>query len=148
MSGSVSLPALGTLNRALTHITFASYPALNIGAQNMGRSYARIGFEGDFNHQAEVAVGVIPSPEPYVMAVVSVGVLRTQALGAAWWSQILATSTIGTMTVYPDSMAFPSITVASTVVKSFDPDALDGTDPVIKMVLRGAVFPNSNMWSG
>lgn len=147
MSGSVSLPSLGSLNRALTHITFASFPALNIGPQNMGKSFARINFEGDFNHQAEVAVGVVTSPEPYVMAVVNVGVLRTQALGAAWWTQILATTTLGTMTIYPDTPSFQSITVSSTVVKGFDPDAYDGMDPVIKMVLRGVVYPNSNMFS-
>jgi hypothetical protein len=147
MSGSSSLPALGTLNRALTHITFASFPALNIGAQNMGKSFARINFEGDFNHQAEVAVGVVTSPEPYVMAVVNVGVLRSQALGAAWWTQLLKTSTLGTMTVYPDTTAFPSITISTTVVKMFDPDAYDGLDPVIKMVLRGVVYPNNNMWA-
>lgn len=147
MSGSVSLPALGSLNRALTHITFASFPSLNIGPQNMGKSFARINFEGDFNHQAEVAVGVVTSPEPYVMGVVNVGVLRTQALGAAWLTQILATTTLGTMTLYSDSVAFPSITISTTVVKSFDPDAYDGMDPTIKMVLRGVFYPNSNMFS-
>ena len=147
MSGSVSLPSLGTLNRALTHVTFASFPQLNIGAQNMGKNFARLTFEGDFAGQAEVAVGVVPSPEPYVMGSLSVGVLRTQALGAAWLTQIQATAVLGTMTAYPDSVAFPSITLSTTVVKSFDPDAFDGTDPVIKMVLRGVFYPNANMWT-
>lgn len=147
MSGSTSLPALGTLNRALTHITFASFPALNIGPQNMGESFARLTFEGDWNRQIEVAVGVVTSPEPYVMGTVAVGVLRTQALGAAWWNQLLLTTTIGTMTVYPDTNAFPSITLSTVVVRGFDPDAMDGKDPVIKMTLRGVYYPNGNMWA-
>lgn len=145
MSGSI-LPALGTLNRALTHITFASFPALNIAAQNMGKSFGKLAFEGDFNHQAEVAVGVVTSPEPYVMASVTVGVLRTQSLGAAWWAQCLSDTTLGTMTAYPDSTAFPAITLSSVVVRSFDPSAYDGVDPVLTLVLRGCVYPNSFMW--
>lgn len=147
MSGSVTRPALGTLNRALTHVTFASFPALNIGAQNMGESFARLTFEGDFNRQIEVAVGVVTSPEPYVMGTVAVGLLRTQALAAAWLSQIMNATTLGTMTVYPDSVAFPSITLSTTVVRGYDPDAFDGKDPVLKLTLRGVIFPNAAMWS-
>lgn len=148
MSGSLSLPALGTLNRALTHITLASYPALNIGAQNMGKTYARLNPEGDFAALLEVGAGAVASPEPYVMAAISVGVLKTQALGSAWLTQAMTTSYLGTMTVYPDSTAFPPITLSSCVIRSLDPDAYDGTDPVIKLMLRGVWYINQNMWSG
>ena len=148
MSGSISLPPLGTLNRTLTHVTFASYPALNITIANMGKSMANLTFEGDFTQQPEVAVGVVTSPEPYVMATVTVSVLRTQALGASWLAQINNTSTLGNMTLYPDTVAFPSITLVTTVVTKFDPGAYDGTDPVIKMTLRGVYYPNNALWAG
>lgn len=147
MSGSQSLPALGTLNRALVHITFASFPALNIGIQNMGKSLAQLSFEGDFNYQADVAVGLIPSPEPFVPGVINVSVLRTTALGNAWYQQLFATTTLGTVVVYPDTTAFSSTTLANAVVRSFDPGAYDGVDAVIKMTIRGAIYPNNDMWS-
>lgn len=147
MSGSNSLPALGTLNRALTHITLAAFPNLNIGVGNMGPSLAMLSFEGDFADQPEVAAGVVPSPAIFVMGTVSVGVLRTQALGNAWFTQLLATSVLGTITTYPDSTAFSPITLSDCVVKSFDPGAYDGRDPVIKMILRGAFYPNGNMFT-
>lgn len=147
MSGSASLPSLGTLNRTLTHITFASFPTLNIGIQNMGKNLAVLTFEGSFVEQPEVAVGIVPSPEPYVIGSVAVSVLRTQALGAAWLAQVNATGNLGTITVYPDTKAFPGITLSSVAVRSFDPGAFDGMDPLIKMTLRGVYYPNNNLWS-
>ncbi|MHB1310548.1 MAG: hypothetical protein ACYC3L_00930 [Gemmatimonadaceae bacterium] len=147
MSGSQSLPALGTLNRTLTHLAFSSYPALNIGIANMSQTMAKISFEGDFAQQPEVAVGVVPSPEPYVIGVVSVGILRTQALGAAWLNQIQTQSSLGTMLIYPDSVAFPAITLSTVVIKSFDPGAYDGNDPIIAMTLRGVFYANNALWS-
>lgn len=147
MSGSSAQVALGTLNRALTHITFASYPALNITAQNMGPSFAHAAPEGDFVTQPEVAVGAVPSLEPFVMVSVSVGIVRTQSLAAAWLAQIQATGVLGTMVIYPDVAGFPSLSMSDTVIKSFDPGAYDGKDPVISLVLRGVFFPNANMWA-
>lgn len=146
MSGAISLPPLGTLNRTLTHITFASFPTLNITIANMGKTMANLTFEGDFVQQPEVAVGVVLSPEPYVMGVVNVGVLRTQALGASWLTQIQSTGALGDMTLYPDTVAFPAITLSKTAVQKFDPGAYDGTDPVIKMTLRGVFYPNGALW--
>ena len=147
MSGAQSLPALGTLNRTLVHLAFSSFPALNIGIANMGKSMAKVSFEGDFAQQAEVAVGVVPSPEPYVMGVITVGVLRTQALGAAWLSQVQSQSVLGTMLAYPDTVAFPPITLSTVVVKMLDPGAYDGTDPVIALTLRGVFYANAALWS-
>jgi len=147
MSGAQSLPALGTLNRTLVHLAFSSFPALNIGIANMGKSMAKPSFEGDFVQQPEVAVGIVNSPEPYVMGVVSVGVLRTQALGAAWLAQVQSQSVLGTMLAYPDTVAFPPITLVDVAVKSFDPGAYDGNDPVIALVLRGTFYINQSLWS-
>ena len=147
MSGAQSLPALGTLNRTLVHLAFSSFPALNIGIANMGKSMAKLSFEGDFAQQPEVAVGVVVSPEPYVMGVVNVGVLRTQSLSAAWLSQITnGTASLGVMLAYSDTITFPPITLSSLVLKTFDPGSYDGNDPVVMLTLRGAYYPNSSLW--
>lgn len=147
MSGSNSLVANGILNRVLTHITFASYPALNIGAQNMGSTYAHLNFEGDFTQQPEVAVGVVNSPEPFVMASISTQILRTQPLGAAWLSQVSLYTVLGVVNVYPDSPAFPNITISDVVVRTFNTEAFDGRNPAIDLVLRGVYYPNNSLWS-
>ena len=147
MSGSSSLPALGTLNRALTHLTFADFPTLNVGPANMSKRYAVLNFDGTFVEQLDVAVGTVPSPEPYVMGVVSFDLLKTQSLGASWMTQVQASGTLGTMTVYNDTTTFPSVTLGTTVIRAFDPDALDGMNPVIKVTLRGVFYINANMWA-
>lgn len=139
--------ALGTLNLALTHITLASFPALNVGPQNMGTNMARLTFDGDIVRQLDVAAGVVPSPEPYVMGNIAIDLLKSQSLASAWWSQIGNTGNLGTVTVYPDSTTFSSITLSTTVVRSFNPDAYDGRNAVIAVQLRGVAFINNDMWS-
>ncbi len=147
MSGSNSLPALGTLNRALTHLTFASFPSLNVVPANMSKRYALLNFEGVFVEQLDVAVGTVPSPEPYVMGVVSFDLLKTQSLAASWLAQLQSSGTLGTMVVYNDTTTFPAVTLSTTVVRGFDPDAMDGMNPVIKVTARGVFYINNSMWS-
>lgn len=74
----------GTLNRVRCSIIVPSYPALNITASYMSKSFATINFSGSFTELIPTATGGVASPEPYVMATVSVGLLRTQALSASW----------------------------------------------------------------
>jgi hypothetical protein len=147
MSGSTNpFIAQGNLSRLRTSITFGSYPALNIVSSNMGKSFAKLSFESPFTTQTETGTGIVNSPEPYVMANIAVGILRTQALGAAWLAQIQATSVLGQANIIPDTTTFPTITLQNTSITGFDPAAYDGIDPVIRMTIRGIYYPNQNLW--
>jgi hypothetical protein len=136
----------GSLNRLLTHITFASYPALNIGAQNMSKRFAVASFGGSPMTQIPTGTGVVNSPEPYVMGSFSLDILRTQALGGAWLNQMQLNSVLGTCVGYPDSAVFPSITLVNASLLGFDPGAWDGTDPVIRITVTGTYYVNSVLW--
>lgn len=138
--------AQGTLNRILTQVTIASYPGLNISSSYMGKSFAVLSFNDSFTTQIPTATGVVNSPEPYVMASLTVGLLRTQSLAASWLSQVQAGTVLGSITGYPDSTVFPAVTLSQCAVTAIDPGAWDGTDPVVKVTISG-VFPvNSNLW--
>lgn len=137
----------GPLNRVRCHVVVADTPTLNITSQFMGKSFARIEFEGDFNQQIEVGTGVVNSPEPYVMATITVGLLRSQALAATWLAQAQDQCVLGDVTIHSDTSVFPALTVNDTGIRSIEPGAYDGTDPVVRLVLRGSVNINNALWS-
>ena len=137
----------GPLNRVRCHVVVSATPTLNIQAQNMGKSFAHIEFEGDFVHQIETGTGVVNSPEPYVMASITVGLLRSQTLSSAWLTQAQDTGVLGDVTIHSDTSAFPAITLNDTSIRTISPGAYDGTDPVVRLTLRGTFNINSDLWS-
>lgn len=137
----------GTLNRLRCSIVLASSPSLNITAPYMGRSFARVAFQGNFNELLGTGTGGVVSPEPYVMATVSVGLLRTQALSASWQAQALKNGAIGAVSIHPDSAAYPVISLDNCVINDIDPGAYDGTDPVVRLTIRGIYYINSDLWN-
>ncbi|HGL4258436.1 TPA: hypothetical protein ACKE3D_002116 [Burkholderia dolosa] len=139
--------AQGVLNRVRCSVVVAAFPTLNITSPYMGKSFARIEFEGDFVPQIETATGVVNSPEPYVMASITVGLLRPQALASSWLAQAQDTGVLGDVTIHSDTSQFPAITLSSTAIKSLEPGSYDGTDPVVRLTLRGTFNINNSLWS-
>lgn len=137
----------GPLNRVRCHVVVPATPTLNITPQLMGKQFARIEFEGDFTQQIETATGIVNSPEPYVMATITVGLLRSQTLAASWLAQVQNTTLLGDVTIYSDTSSFPSITMNDAAVRQLEPGAYDGTDPVVRLTIRGTVNVNSALWS-
>lgn len=149
MSGTGNNPLVpqGTLNRVRVHIVVPAFASLNVTSSNMARSFARIAFEGPFVEQIGTGTGVVNSPEPYVMSTITVNLLRTQSLALAWLKQSKSTSVLGNVVVHSDTAAFPAITLANTSIRDIDPGAYDGTDPVVRIDLRGTYYVNDNLWN-
>ncbi|EJH9638897.1 hypothetical protein NGB03_003068, partial [Listeria monocytogenes] len=99
------LVSQGTLNRVRCSVIVPAFTALNITAPYMGKSFARIAFEGDFTDQTGTGTGLVNSPAPYVPATITVGILRTQALSMAWRAQWEANSVLGQVKINSDSAA-------------------------------------------
>lgn len=149
MSGTGNNPLVpqGTLNRVRVHVVVPSFASLNVTSSNMGRSFAKLSFEGPFVEQIGTGTGVVNSPEPYVMATITMNILRTQAIASAWKAQAQATSVLGNVVIHSDTSAFPAITLANTSIRDIDPGAYDGTDPVVRIDLRGTYYVNNNLWN-
>jgi hypothetical protein len=113
----------------------------------MGKNFASINFEGNFSEQIETGTGAVTSPEPYVMATVSVDLLRTQALANAWLLQAALLSDLGPISVFSDTSAFPEIDLATTVIRQCEPGVFDGMNPVVKLTLRGVYYVNALLWA-
>ena len=136
----------GTLNRLRCSVVVPNESTLNITASYMGTSFASVNFSEPFAELIGTATGGVTSPEPYVFGTITVGVLKTQALSAAWVSQSQTQSAIGPVTIYPDSAAYPATTLDNCVIQSIEPGAYDGKDPVVKVALRGIYYLNNELW--
>ncbi|MFM0503965.1 hypothetical protein [Paraburkholderia caffeinilytica] len=139
--------ARGVLNRVKCSVVVPSSPSLNIISANMGRSLARIAFEGQLVNQIPTGTGLVNSPEPFVIATITIALLRTQAIAAAWFSQILLDSNVEDATIYSDTSTFPPIALQSVVASHMDPGPFDGTSPDFQLVLRGALPINNRLWT-
>lgn len=147
MASTNPLVTQGTLNRVRTHVVCSSYPALSATSSYMGKSFAKIEFEGDFSQLIGTGTGAVDSPEPYVFANLTLNLLRTQSLAQAWLTQAQAASLIGDITTYGDASTLDAIALSGCIIRSIDPGAFDGTDPVVRVMLRGLYYINNDMWS-
>src|ERR1700761_379221 len=99
----------GTLNRVRCSVVVPGFTNLNITSSYMSKSFARLTYEGNFSDLIGTATGGVSSPEPYVFASLTVGILRTQALANQWRQQSELLSNVGDITVYSDSAAWDPI---------------------------------------
>lgn len=138
----------GTLNRVRCSVVIPSYPSLNITSPYMGQSFCSIDISGPFSDLIPTATGAVTSPEPYQLATISVGLLRTQALALQWLTQAQTTSVLGQVSIHSDTAAFPAITLSTTVINQIEPGAFDGKDPVVRLTLHGVYYLNNDLWNG
>lgn len=137
----------GTLNRVRCSVVVANFTNLNVTAPYMGKQMARLTYEGDFTEQIGTATGGVNSPEPYVWASIAMNLLRTQNLAAQWMAQAQDTTAIGPVTIYSDTSAFPAISLDNASIRNIDPGAFDGSDPVVRVTVRGIFYVNNELWS-
>jgi len=139
--------ARGVLNRVRCSVVVPSDPTLNITAPNMGRQMARLQFEGQLVNQIPTATGLVNSPEPYAICSITIALLRTQPVAAAWLAVIQNNSNIKNVTIHSDTSQFPEISLQDVVVSRIDPGPFDATNPDVQIVLKGAMPVNNNLWS-
>lgn len=139
--------AQGVLNRLRASVVCSNFTALNITAPFMSKAFVRVAFSGKFVEKIGTGTGAVNSPEPYVMATVTVGLLRPQALSSAWFTQSQTNGNIGPVTVHSDTSAFGAISLVNTTIADIDPGAFDGTDPVVRLTLEGIFYINNDLWT-
>jgi hypothetical protein len=137
----------GVINRVRSSLIVPSNTALNATAPYLSKSMINVEFEGNFVEQIETATGAVRSPEPFVMATITMGLLRSQSLSATWLNQVQNNSFLGDVTAHSDSSVYPAISLSETVVRMIRNGAFDGADPVVAVVLRGIYYVNNDLWN-
>lgn len=138
----------GLLNRVLTSVVVTSFPQLSVTAPYMAKSLAQIDFDEDGVDQIGTATGIVNSPMPYVMSTVQINLLRSQSVAKAYLAQWQTNAILGSVTVYPDSTVFPSITLANCSLLRPSPGPYDGQDPTVKITIKGVYYINTALWAG
>lgn len=138
----------GTLNRVLGSVFFSDSPELNITAGFLDKGGISLAHEGNLSDLLPTLTGAVVSPVPYVMASITIHLLKTQSVGSAFKSRMETSTTLGTVSVYPDVTpgVFTSFQLNSCVLQSFQEMAFDGTQPGFIVKIQGVWNINSNMF--
>ena len=138
----------GTLNRVRGSVVVPSFPTLNVTNGYLGKLGVRLAIQGDATQFIDTMTGMVTSPEPYLPAVVTIHLLRTQNLGALWRSQMEnQTAVLGQVSVVPDATTWPSYDFTNCAITSIGEMPFDGTDPGYVIAIRGTYPINANMFN-
>lgn len=138
--------AQGTMNRLRGAITVTDIPDLNVTSDYLGVGGISMAPTGEVVNFIDTMTGRVTSPVPYLPVSITINLLRTQTLGAAWWNQALTTGLLGPITITPDVTTFPNVTVLNCGIMSLPTQSYAGTDPSFDVVVNGYIIINSDLW--
>ena len=137
----------GTLNRLLASVVFANFPQLNVTSSYLAREAVSIAFDGDTSLLIGTLTSAVTSPEPYVYGTVTMHLLRTQSLGNAFKTQVETNTTMGSVTVYPDTTALTPFQLNNCVLQTVQEMPFDGSQASLIIRLRGVYNINASLFA-
>lgn len=137
----------GVLNRLRASVVFADFPGLQVTAANTAAEGISISPEGDTALQIPTMTGTVGSPEPFQMVTVTMHLLRTQALGDAYKTQIETDTNIGSINVILDSNAMENYQIENCSIVGWGEMPLAGKDPSFQVRIRGSYYINADLWA-
>lgn len=96
------LVAQGYVNRLLASISWTTLPSLNVVASFLMPGGINITLEGAGTGRLPAMVSVIPSPEPYQVAMVTVNLVKTTPLAQLYKAQYELNTMVSDCTIRPD----------------------------------------------
>lgn len=142
---AVPLPQ-GVLNLLRSAVVFADFPALSITSPFLAKGGISVSFEGVASKKIPTYTGAVDSPEPFVMAVVEVHILRTQALAAAFKAKVESNASMGSLNVISDSALLPLYQIEGCIIENVPNMTFDGNDPTYTLRFKGIYSINSELW--
>lgn len=139
--------AQGTLNRLRGSVNFVALPQLNVTAPYLVKEGIAIALEGEATTVIPTMTGVVPSPEPYMIAHVTINVLKTNGLAAQFKAQMENTTIVGDMVITSDTSAMPTYYVNNASITDVAPMKINGEEAGWTISLKGAYYVNNALWS-
>ncbi len=140
----------GTLNLIRCSIIIPSYTNLSITPEYMSHEMAGITFDGPAVEQYDTGTGLVNSPQPYVKTTLSLTILKTQSLSAAWFAQFQKQCILGTVVVHPDvdtASGWPTIKIHTAALMHPQPGRFNGKEPGVVLTISGKVNANSDLFN-
>jgi len=134
---------LGNLNRILASVVFDAFPALNVSAWNTGSDAISLSFEGAATTMIDVMTGMVPSPEPYLGATLTMHLLRSQSLAGLYQQQFVTNTLLGDCLITPDVTTLSQYPLTNCALLSVSALPFAGKDAGYSVTVRGTYAINS-----
>ena len=139
--------AQGTLNRVRGSVIVTNFPQLNVTAPILGQAGISLNPEGEITGYIPTLAGAVTSPNPVQMCRVTIHMLKTQGLSAAWEAQLQTLSAIGDVTVVPDTSVYPNYYLVNCAITGIAEMPMNGTDAGYVVTVAGYREINNSLWS-
>ena len=145
--GPNPLAALGNLNRLRGTILVPAAPELNITAPYLGKDGIKLSFDGNFADMLAQMAGAVISQNVYVMANLTVALIKTQPLSALYKARGEFNSSIGDITFRSDAANLPPFEFANCAIEQVDGVDASGQSALYGIRISGTYYINSNLWN-
>lgn len=147
MAGTNPLVSQGVLNRVRGALSVTSLPSLNITAPYLGREGISMRPTTNATDIIPTMTGTVGSQTTFMQVDLTVHLLKTQALGNSWRSQMLDTTALGELTYVSDASTFDDFTLYNGYIVSFGDLPSNGSDPGYVLNISGYIIVNNNLWN-
>lgn len=138
----------GTLNKLRGSIVVPEFPELNVTAPFLANDMISLALQGASTVRIPTGTGIATSPQPYMDAVLTVHLLRTNGLGAAYKTQMEVTTLLGDgIVITPDSSALPPYVLFNCSIDSVQEMNFAGRDASWVVTIGGIYYLNAEMWA-
>lgn len=137
---------LGFLNRLDVSVVFPNFSTLNVTPSFLNKEGVTLTLDGEATKFLPTMTGAVTSGEPYLMASVSIHLLRTQQLANVFLAQLQAQTVLGPCTVRTDSTVHNPYYLFNTAIESVEPLKLNGEDASWTVMLRAYWYSNNDLW--
>ena len=137
----------GTLNRIRGSLVLAAFPNLNVTAAFLGKAGISVGLQGESTLFIPTMTGAVTSPEPYMIATVTINLLKTQQLATLYKQRMELDARVGDVQIIPDATNFPNYDFFNAAISSVREMSMAGEDAGFVVSMQGYYNVNSNLWN-
>lgn len=136
----------GTLNRIRGSVVIPNFPSLNVTAPFLGKAGISVALQGESTLFVPTMTGAVTSPEPYMIAQVTIHLLKTQRLSSLYKQRMELDARLGSLQVIPDSSAFPNYDFFNCAIASVREMSMAGDNAGYVVSVHGYYNTNSSLW--
>jgi len=137
----------GTLNRIRGSVVIPNVPTLNVTAAFLGKGAISVALQGESTLFIPTLTGAVTSPEPYMIANVTVHLLKTQQLSTLYKQRMEFDARLGPVQIIPDAVGFPNYDFFNAAIASVREMSMAGDDPGYVVSIHGYYNTNSTLWN-
>ncbi len=137
---------LNIINKTLTKIAFNDYPSLNVNASHLSAEGISLNIDSPSTTPLDGMTQVVQSVQAYMKLSITINILKTSNLYMEWFSQVMQSCYVGSVTLYCDSKSMTELTIQNCAISSLDSIALNGTTAYVPFKVTGSIDINKSCW--